>query len=92
MAAVTSEQVAAYDDLIVSLARLHNGRASAELDDLIQEGRIAVFLSLRRGIFPSKELIENRMRDYVRFLHRLNRLEAADYGAYLPIEAPEPDE
>ena len=88
MAAVTSDQVAAYDTLIETLARLNRGRAGAELDDLIQEGRIAVFMSLKRGIHPSREMILNRQRDYVRYLHRLNRLESADYGAYLPMEVP----
>jgi DNA-directed RNA polymerase specialized sigma24 family protein len=86
---VTSEDVAAYTQLVEKLARKHIGRAQAEFDDLVQEGYIAVFLSLKRGIHPSAEIIENRQRDYVRYLNRLSRLEAASYEAYLPTESPD---
>jgi len=86
---VTSEDVAAYRQLVEKLAWHHVGRANAEFDDLVQEGLIAVWLTLRRGIHPSAEQIENRQRDYVRFLNRLSRLETASYEAYLPTELPD---
>ena len=86
---VTSEEVAAYKQLVEKLARKQVGRAQAEFDDLVQEGLLAVFLSLRRGIRPSAEIIENRQRDWVRYLNRLSRLETVSYEAYLPTELPE---
>ncbi len=92
MAAVTSEQVAAYLPLIESSARLQVGRAGAEYDDLVQEGMIAVFLSLKRGNLPSREVVLNRQTDWVRYLHRLRRMDSAAYEQYLPTEvADEPE-
>ena len=83
MAEVTSEQVAAYEAACSALARKYVGRNGAEHDDLVQEGRIFVWQSLERGIPPSAEMIENRMRDYVRWLGRQTPI---PYEALLPLE------
>jgi hypothetical protein len=43
-------------------------QVGAEYDDLVQEGLIDVWQTLERGICPSADLIERRMRDYIRWL------------------------
>lgn len=43
-------------------------QVGAEPDDLIQEGLINVWQTLERGVTPSADMIENRMRDYIRWL------------------------
>ena len=82
-------QVAAYRGLVASLARKVAGgaRASqvgAEYDDLEQEGLISVWQALTRGVTPSAEIIENRMRDWVRYLGRQNPV---PYEALLPLDS-----
>lgn len=64
------------------------GRNGAEEDDLVQEGRIHIWLSLSRGIHPSAEMIENRMKDWVRLLDPQNPV---PYETLLPME-PVPGE
>jgi hypothetical protein len=80
-----NEQIADYGGLLASLAAKFVGRNGAELDDLIQEGRIFVWQSLERGIQPAAEQIENRMKDWVKWL---GRREAIEYGAMLPLDEP----
>lgn len=63
--AVTDEQVAAYRDLVASLARRYNGHHQAEYDDLFQEGQIAVLQALAKGSLPSKDIVAKRMRRWV---------------------------
>lgn len=70
MESVTSEAVAEYDGLCEALARKFVGRAGAEFDDLIQEGRIAVFTSLQSGRAPSTSYVEYAMRLWVTTLRR----------------------
>ncbi len=70
MDAVTSEQVAEYDGLCEALARKFKGRAGAEIDDLVQEGRIAVWQSLQDGQPPSASYVEYAMRMWVTTLRR----------------------
>ena len=72
MPQVTDAQVASYEAACEALAKRFVGRNNAELDDLVQEGRILVWLSLARGIKPSTQMIENRMEDYVRWLGMLD--------------------
>lgn len=43
-------------------------QVGAEYDDLVQEGLINVWQTLERRVEPSADIIENRMRDYVRWL------------------------
>jgi DNA-directed RNA polymerase specialized sigma24 family protein len=75
--------VSSYKGTVERLAVQFDGRRGAEHDDLVQEGLIFVWQSLEKGIAPALEMIENRMRDYVRWL---NRKSATPYEAMLPID------
>lgn len=86
MATVTEQQVAGYLGHVESLARKYIGFAEAEMDDLVQEGMIAVWQALSRGLRPSTQVIEGRMLDWVRFLRRLKHNDAIAYELLLPIE------
>lgn len=83
MTQVTSDQVEAYLGLVEHLAKQFVGRNGAEQDDLVQEGLINVWQTLERGIVPSVEIIENRMRDYVRWL---GRRYPVPYEQMLPLD------
>ena len=63
-----SDEVLQYRDLVVSLAHKFVGRHTAELDDLVQEGLLIVWQSLGRGITPSIEVIEGRMKNWTKHL------------------------
>lgn len=80
-----NDQIAAYCDLVESLAHKFVGRNGAEFDDLVQEGLIHVWQSLQRGIHPAAEQIENRMKNWVRWLGRRDPVE---YGTMLPLDEP----
>lgn len=71
-----NDRVAGYRGLVESVAnRFHSRHILAESDDLIQEGLIAVWHALEKGIEPGPDYIRNRMKDYVRKLHRESRHE-----------------
>ena len=63
-----SNQIAAYEEMLEA----HAGRfvrlpgMENDLDDLIQEGRIAVWFAIRDGHRPSNEVVKNAMRDHCR--------------------------
>lgn len=84
--ATLSERVAEYDPLIKSIAFRYVGFGHAELDDLVQEGRISVWKALRHNRAPSKLVIERRMIGWVRFLRRLIHNDAVAYERLLPLE------
>lgn len=68
-----NDQLREYTGLVESLARkLSAGtraqQVGAEYDDLYQEGLIAIWQTLERGVTPSAEFAENRMRDWIKFL------------------------
>lgn len=86
MAHVTSADVAAYEGWIEHLARPYIGRQDAELDDLMQEGRIAVWQTLQKGIRPSAGVVQGRMSNWVRLLARQRRNEAVSYFTLLPLD------
>lgn len=86
MVVVTSAEVAAYEGWIEHLARPYVGRQGAELDDLMQEGRIAVWQTLQKGIRPSETVVQGRMSNWVRFLARQRRNEAVSYSLLLPMD------
>ena len=75
--------MAAYQPKVEALAKPFSGIEGIEFDDLVQEGLIAVWQSLERGIEPSAEFIKNRMRDWVRYERRQL---PADYGDMLPLD------
>jgi len=41
-----------------------------ELDDLVQEGLIAVWLSLDRNVYPTKDHIRHKMLSYIDKVNR----------------------
>lgn len=87
MTASLNEAIAAEEPRLKRLAYRYVDRNGAELDDLVQEGRIAIWQSLERDVHPSNEFIENRMKMWIR--HLGGQL-PADYEDMLPLEALEP--
>lgn len=83
---ITDDDIRAYLPLVEShAARLSKRRVGVEYDDLVQEGMVSVWQSLRRGVRPELAIV-NRMRDWIDFQARLRRNDSAPYGALLPIE------
>lgn len=88
---VSSEEVAAYEGMVFKgaskFATDRDDRNSStimvEFDDLAQEGRIAVWKSLQRGIWPSTAFVENAMRDWVRKCARFGM------GGYVELSSVE---
>lgn len=79
--------VASYRGLVEALAQsiARSPRAKqvgAEAEDLAQEGLIAVWQSLERGVNPML-VVENRMKDWIRYLGRQT---PAEYETMLPLE------
>ena len=68
--AVSDNEIAAYRDMVVGLARQYTRSPYVEQDDLVQEGLVDVWLSLRRGNQPNPEFIKKRMRRYSNKLKR----------------------
>lgn len=82
MAHVTDADVMAWEATISVQAHRFKWWGGVELDDLRQEGRIAVWQSSARGIRPSQLLIERRMRDWVRFVRYQS---GVSYDTLLPM-------
>lgn len=81
-------RVGAYASTCAALAEKYSrgGRAKrmgAEYDDLYQEGLISVWQAFERGVTPSIVMIENRMRDWMRYLGRQTPV---PYEALLPLD------
>lgn len=87
-------RIAEYREAVEAIAlRVSRGavatQVGAEYDDLAQEGLIQVWQTLERGLTPSTEMLENRMRDYVRFLGTQvgrSRDGSVPYEALLPLD------
>lgn len=62
-----------------SVARPLVGLGNAEFDDLVQEGWIFCWLSLRQGIRPRTEHIRHRMLNWCRYLQKLDRGDPIPY-------------
>lgn len=75
-----------YDNLLQQLARRIKGRSpmvsGLETDDLEQEGRIAIWQCVEAGKTPSKQVIQGRMLNWVRFLRQADK--AVSYNELLP--------
>ena len=71
-----SETIKGYEAALVPLALRLVGRDGADLDDLIQEGRISIWQALKRGVTPSLDIAFKRMQMWVRHLRPQN---PADY-------------
>jgi DNA-directed RNA polymerase specialized sigma24 family protein len=63
-----SDQVRQYEGMVeahaLRFARLPG--MENDVDDLMQEGRIAVWFAIRDGHRPSNEVVKNAMRDHCR--------------------------
>lgn len=70
MPEVASEEVANYQDLVSSIARRYSRKPGCEMDDLIQEGLIDVWLALKKGRHPSAKLIARRMKRWTEKMAR----------------------
>lgn len=89
-----SDRIAEYREAVEAIAlRVSRGavavQVGADYDDLAQEGLINIWQSLERGVAPSAEMIENRMRDYVRWLGTQvgrSRDGAQPYDLLLPLD------
>jgi capsular polysaccharide biosynthesis protein len=87
-------RIAEYREAVEAIAlRVSRGavaiQVGAEYDDLVQEGLINVWQTLERGIAPSADMIENRMRDYSRWLGKQigrGRDGSVPYEALLPLD------
>ena len=66
--AVTSEQVAAFLPSIHAQARRYSGWYGSEYDDLVQEGMVAVWLSLNNKTEPTDHYIGYRMKNWVKLV------------------------
>ena len=86
--------IAGYREAVEAIAlRVSRGavatQVGADYDDLAQEGLIHVWQSLGRGVTPSADMIENRMRDYVRWIGTQvgrGRDGSQPYDLLLPLE------
>jgi hypothetical protein len=76
------------ESLAEGLAHTYRAKAvGAEYDDLVQEGLIAVWQTILRGIRVSPGVVEGRMRNYIR---RQGRQTGADSDFdILPLEGVE---
>jgi len=67
-----------YETLLQQLARQIKGRSpmvqGLEIDDLVQEGRIAIWLAVEAGKTPSKIILYKRMLNWVRHLRATNKV------------------
>ena len=54
--------------MLESVARGFVGRNGAELDDLVQEGRLSIWQAVGRGVTPSRDIVIARMQDWVRYV------------------------
>jgi hypothetical protein len=87
-------RVAAYRGLAETLARKIAGysrsqQLGVDYDDLVQEGLISVWQALDRGVTPSAEMMEFRMRSWVRLMgaqQGMTRDGSVPYEALLPLD------
>lgn len=66
MKTVSSDQLTVWDETIEQLAQKRSRIIGVDLDDLIQEGRMAVLLSLMGDFEPIELDILNAMRRWIR--------------------------
>jgi hypothetical protein len=72
-----SEAIKSYEVALLPLAlRLRGGRVGAEVDDLMQEGRMSIWHAIKNGKTPSLDIAFKRMQMWVRHLAPQN---PADY-------------
>jgi DNA-directed RNA polymerase specialized sigma24 family protein len=67
-----SEAIKGYEMSLMSLALRLAGRDGAEVDDLLQEGRISIWQAIKNGAEPSLAIAFKRMLAWVRTLRPQN--------------------
>lgn len=67
-----SEVIRGYEAALLPLALRLRGRDGADLDDLLQEGRISIWAAVRRGRVPNLDVAFHRMQDWVRHIRLQN--------------------
>lgn len=82
-------QLRSYAGLVQSLAERLSRRHRDELDDLKQEGLIAAWEALEGGKPVTEELIEKRMRKWLRFRGRQRRDVPTEYDKLMPMATKE---
>ena len=68
--ATMSDMVASYLPTVKRLAWKYTGSYGAEYDDLVQEGMIAVWNSIRKDHEPMGVYIQWRMKNWVSFVQK----------------------
>lgn len=63
-----SLEIAEYEPELLRLALRLRGRDGAEVDDLVQEGRISIWAAISKGTTPSLAIAFRRMLMWVRTL------------------------
>lgn len=89
-----NDRIAEYREAVEAIAlRVSRGavaiQVGAEYDDLVQEGLIQVWQTLSRGVTPATEMLENRMKDYTRWLGTQigrSRDGSVPYDTLLPLD------
>jgi len=61
--------------------------AGAEYDDLVQEGMLAAYIALRKGVDPTPS-VGVRMKDWIRLQKRQREGDPIPYETLLPTEVP----
>lgn len=79
-------EVREYLGLCESLAERYSRGARDEYDDLVQEGLIAVWRTLRSGKAATAAPIENRMKNWLKLRRRQLNQGKAEYDKLLPIQ------
>lgn len=82
-------QVAAHLTQVEELADRLARRQPNERDDLVQEGLISVWDSLRAGQAPTEQSIKRRMKRWLKYRGRQNRDVPVDYNKALSIGSKE---
>lgn len=78
-----SEAIKGYEAALLPLALRLVGRDGADLDDLIQEGRISVWQALKLDKVPSLDIAFKRMLMWVRTLRPQNPAPYQDMEEYV---------
>jgi DNA-directed RNA polymerase specialized sigma24 family protein len=81
-----TDQLRAHARLVESLADRLSRRNRDELDDLRQEGMIAVWQLIDHGQPVTEKEVEKRMRKWVRYRGRQLREVPTSYDTFLPLE------
>ena len=78
-----SEAIKGYEAALLPLALRLRGRDGAEVDDLVQEGRLSIWHALANGKTPSLDIAFKRMQMWVRHLRPQNPAEYVDMEVWV---------